>query len=207
MKWTRSQYIPLLTCWKSGGKNEVQRVVIAFPLLVGLIFLVCLLVPELGTQLSDFILTLFQSMEIADAEGSLSASSLFLHNLQSCAMILLYGFLPFVPLAALALGTNTLVLGVLCAYYAANHLPMSVFFVSLFPHGLLEFPALFLAFGMGLYTSGQITRRCRHDQSAVPFSDCVLLSSRLLILILFPLLLISAVLEAYVTPLLVSLFL
>ncbi len=181
--------------------------VIAFPLLAGLIFLACLLVPELGTRLSDFILNLFQSMEVADAEGALSASSLFLHNLQSCAMILLYGFLPFVPLAALALGTNALVLGALGAYYAANKFSMTVFFAALFPHGLLEFPALFLAFGMGLYTSGQITRRCRHDESAVSFSDCVLLSSRLLILVLLPLLLASAVLEAYVTPLFVSLFL
>ena len=73
------------------------------------------------------------------------------------------------------------------------------------PHGIFELPALVLAFSMGLYVCGQVTRRCRHDETALPLWDCVPLMSWLLLLVLIPLLAVAAAMEAYVTPLLLSL--
>ena len=75
------------------------------------------------------------------------------------------------------------------------------------PHGIFELPALILAFATGLYVCGQVTRLCRRDKEALHVWDCLLLMSRVLFLALLPLLAAAAVVEAYVTPLVASLFL
>ena len=66
--------------------------------------------------------------------------------------------------------------------------------------------AVALAIGMGLFVCGQLTHRCRHDETALPLRECFVNMSRVLLLVL-PLLLAAAVTEAYITPLVSSLFL
>ena len=59
-----------------------------------------------------------------------------------------------------------------------------------------------------LYVCGQVTRRLfRRDESALHIWDCLVLISRMLLLVLIPLLAVAAILEAYVTPLVAALFL
>jgi stage II sporulation protein M len=140
-----------------------------------------------------------------DEVGNLSAVALLSNNLQACTMIMLYGLIPFVHLTALALGMNAMLLGVLAAYYVTNGISMLVYLAALIPHGIFEFPALILAFAMGLYVCGQLSRRCRQDETAVPLAECMLLILRLLALVLLPLLAAAALMEAYVTPFVASL--
>ena len=78
---------------------------------------------------------------------------------------------------------------------------------SLLPHGIFELPALILAFSMGLYICGHLTRRCRRDPAALPLGACLGLAARLLVFLLLPLLILAALTEAYVTPLAAGLFL
>ena len=78
---------------------------------------------------------------------------------------------------------------------------------SLLPHGIFELPALILAFSMGLYICGHLTRRCRRDPAALPLGACLGLAARLLVFLLLPLLILAALTEAYVTPLAEGLFL
>ena len=53
-----------------------------------------------------------------------------------------------------------------------------------------------------------MTRRLfRRDESALHIWDCLVLISRMLLLVLIPLLAVAAILEAYVTPLVAALFL
>ena len=64
-----------------------------------------------------------------------------------------------------------------------------------------------VAFSMGLYISGHLTRRCRRDPAALPLGACLGLAARLLVFLLLPLLILAALTEAYVTPLAAGLFL
>jgi len=120
---------------------------------------------------------------------------------------MLYGLIPFVRLPALALGVNAVLLGGLAACYAATDTTMLLYAASLLPHGIFELPALILAFSMGLYICGHLTRRCRRDPAALPLGACLGLAARLLVFLLLPLLILAALTEAYVTPLAAGLFL
>ena len=108
---------------------------------------------------------------------------------------------------ALALGVNAVLLGGLAACYAATDTTMLLYAASLLPHGIFELPALILAFSMGLYICGHLTRRCRRDPAALPLGACLGLAARLLVFLLLPLLILAALTEAYVTPLAAGLFL
>jgi len=102
-------------------------------------------------------------MDLTDGAGNLSPLLLLANNLRAYAVTMLYGLIPFVRLPALALGVNAVLLGGLAACYAATDTTMLLYAASLLPHGIFELPALILAFSMGLYICGHLTRRCRRD--------------------------------------------
>ena len=198
----------LKSAWQNGLSGEVLRTAIAFPILVMLSFTLCTVFPALRDCLLSMVLSSMESMGIVNEDGSLSALALFSNNLRATVFIMVYGLVPFIQLPALALGVNTMALGVLASWYIAQGYSIVAFLAAVLPHGLAEFPALILAFGVGLYVCGQVTRRLfRRDESALHIWDCLVLISRMLLLVLIPLLAVAAILEAYVTPLVAALFL
>lgn len=198
----------LKSAWQNGLSGEVLRTAIAFPILVILSFTLCTVFPALRDSLLSMVLSSMESMGIVNEDGSLSALALFSNNLRATVFIMVYGLVPFIQLPALALGVNTMALGVLASWYIAQGYSIVAFLAAVLPHGLAEFPALILAFGVGLYVCGQVTRRLfRRDESALHIWDCLVLISRMLLLVLIPLLAVAAILEAYVTPLVAALFL
>lgn len=203
----RSPLSDLRAAWADGLKEEVRRSAIAFVTIWLLFFAACAFVPSLRTALADMMFSTLRGMNLSDAEGRISVLALFLNNLEAVAFIMLYGLLPFIQLPALALGVNAMMLGVMAAWYAAEGISPLAYLAALLPHGVLELPALFLAFGTGLYICGQLTRRCRKDQSARSVWACMSLASQVLLSVLVPLLLVAAFVEAYVTPAVAALFL
>lgn len=198
----------LKSAWQNGLSGEVLRTAIALPILVMLSFTLCTVFPALRDSLLSMVLSSMESMGIVNEDGSLSALALFSNNLRATVFIMVYGLVPFIQLPALALGVNTMALGVLASWYIAQGYSIVAFLAAVLPHGLAEFPALILAFGVGLYVCGQVTRRLfRRDESALHIWDCLVLISRMLLLVLIPLLAVAAILEAYVTPLVAALFL
>lgn len=198
----------LKSAWQNGLSGEVLRTAIAFPILVMLSFTLCTVFPALRDSLLSMVLSSMESMGIVNEDGSLSALALFSNNLRATVFIMVYGLVPFIQLPALALGVNTMALGVLASWYISQGYSIVAFLAAVLPHGLAEFPALILAFGVGLYVCGQVTRRLfRRDESALHIWDCLVLISRMLLLVLIPLLAVAAILEAYVTPLVAALFL
>ena len=197
----------LKSAWQNGLSGEAQRAAIAFPILVALSFILCTVFPVLRDGLLSMVLSSMEGMGIVNEDGSLSALALFSNNLRATVFIMVYGLVPFIQLPALALGVNAMALGVLASWYIVQGFSIVTFLAAVLPHGLAEFPALILAFAVGLYVCGQVTRRLfRRDESALHLWDCLVLISRVLLLVLIPLLAAAAVLEAYVTPLVVALF-
>lgn len=201
------QFDGLKTAWHDGLSGEVKRSAIAFPLLAVLAFFICMFLPELREQLVALVMDTISGIGAIKEDGTLSALGIFSNNLQACAFTMVYGLIPFLQLPALALGINAMLLGVLAAWYVSEGLSLLAYLAALLPHGILELPALILAFSMGLYVCGHLTRRCRRDKSALHVWDCLVLISRMLLLVLIPLLAVAAVTEAYVTPVIASLFL
>lgn len=202
-----SPFEGLRTAWQDGWAAEVKRSAIAFVFLILLSFGACMLLPDLREALVGFVISHFSALDGLDETEGMFALALFSNNVGAVTFTMIYGLIPFIHLPALSLGLNAMLLGILAAHYAANGLSLAVFFALLLPHGVFEFPALILSFSMGLYVCGQLTRRCRREEGALDLWSCLVLISRLLLLALIPLLLLAAVTEAYVTPLIASLFL
>ena len=205
MSQLERQFRILADHWHKGYGQEVKRSAIAFFVLIVIFFGACMAVPSLRELLAGQVLPLFGGLDVTDENGAFSALALFSNNVRACSVTMVYGLLPYVQLSALALGANAMVIGVLAAYCLTADTSALAFFLGILPHGIFELPALVLSFAMGLYVCGQLTRRCRHDETALPLWDCVTLLSWLLLLVVIPLLAVAAVLEAYVTPLLLSL--
>ena len=183
----------LLETWRDGLKEEVKRSAIAFVTIWALFFAVCAVFPNLRAKLVEMMFSTLNSKNLSGESGKISVLALFLKNV--------------IQLPALALGVNAMMLGVMASWYAAEEISLLAYLAALLPHGVLELPALFLAFGTGLYICGQLSRRCRKDQSARSLWSCMTLASQMLLWVLVPLLLIASFVEAYVTPAVAALFL
>lgn len=203
----RSPLNGLRDIWENGLGQEVRRSAIAFLCIWAIFFAACMVLPDLRHRLSDMMFATLGGLNVTDAHGRVSALGLFFNNIQATAVIMLYGLIPFIQLPALALGMNAMMLGVMAAWYAAEDVSFLAYVAGVLPHGVLELPALFLSFGMGLYICAQVTRRCRKDKSALSVWGCMTAASQVLITVLVPLLFIASFIEAYVTPLAASLFL
>ena len=140
----------LRDAWHNGLSGEALRSVIVFPLLILLSFAVCLAFPTLRESLLSYVLASMDGTGAIRDDGTLSALALFSNNLRATAFIMAYGLIPFIPLPAMALGVNAMVIGVTAAWYFTEGYSMLGFLASVLPHGLLEFPALILAFAVGL---------------------------------------------------------
>ena len=153
------------------------------------------------------IFDLLDSVGAVQTDGSLSPLILFSNNLNACATMMLYGLFPFLTLSAAALGTNAMVLGAMGAWYGSQNLSPLLYVALILPHGIFELPAMLLAIATGLYLTKQVTRIVLGTPHTLSFFGCVLLSARTTMLVLFPLLLCAALVEAYITPLVGALFL
>ena len=91
--------------------------------------------------------------------------------------------------------------------YVRSGLSLALYLAALIPHAIFEIPAMLLAFGVGLYVCGQVTRRLRGNEQTRSITSCLSLMGQTLLLALAPLLLAAAFVEAYVTPAVAAWFL
>ena len=98
------------------------------------------------------------------------------------------------------------VLGLFAGVYVNNGISLLAYFAGIVPHGIFELPALILALSSGIYLCRKVTDYVRHNEKGVmgPLMKDLL---RLFVMHIIPLLMAAAVIEAYVTPQLLKLFL
>lgn len=191
--------------WRSGLSGDVMQVSAAFFVLVLVFYAACMALPTLREGLVGQLLKILGDLGAVQEDGAISASLLFVSNLNACSLMMLYGLIPFLRLPALTLGLNAMMLGTLAAWYATQGISPLVYLALLLPHGLLELPAMALSLAVGLYTCRQLTRRLRgHREGTLPLAECILLQARTALFAVTPLLAAAAWLEAYVTPRLVA---
>ena len=201
----RANYTSLKDCWNSGLKEHFLQATAAFFILVVIFFVMGMVSPQMQEKFTKMV---YSAMDgIVSKDGSIDGVYLLSNNISACGMIMLYGFLPFIRLPALALGINAMVLGCMAAVYLQNDISLITYLAGILPHGILEFPAMFLAFAVGLYICDNISRFFRRDGSACSPWACLVWLARFHLLILIPLLTAAAVVEVYVTPHILSLFL
>lgn len=196
----------LKRAWGNGLSAEVFRAAVVFFLLVLIFFAACAASPALRERLLGLVLSSVEAGGAVRDDGSVAVGGIIVNNMGATALFMAYGLIPYLRLPALPLGINAMAMGVLGAAYLAQGRSLAAFLASLLPHGVLEVPAMLLAFGVGLFVCGQTTRRLRGDESALSVWACLVLMARTLLQVLFPLLTAAALVETYVTPAIAAFF-
>ena len=181
MDWLEQQRTRLHGFYRTEYRYSLRITAIAFGALILLGFAGSLLLPKLADQL-------------------------FLQFVRATVFSIAYGFIPFIYLPALSIGINSLLLGLFAGVYVNNGISLLAYFAGIVPHGIFELPALILALSSGIYLCRKVTDYVRHNEKGVmgPLMKDLL---RLFVMHIIPLLMAAAVIEAYVTPQLLKLFL
>ncbi len=147
-----------------------------------------------------------QQSGLVDENGSISLAALFGNNLQATLTATVMGFVPFVFLPVFSLALNGAVIGAVLALSGAMGMQTGqVVLLGLLPHGIFEIPAIMLGVAMGLYLCRQMNGTLR-KRPGTPKIEAVLPHlCRVTVFGVVPLLVAAAVIETFVTPLLLGL--
>ena len=163
----------------------------AFAGIVLLSFAASLLFPQQADGIVEHFAQLLSQSGMSDGSGRLFAM----------IMAVAYGLLPFIRLSALTLGVNGATLGLFAGYYIHQNIPLWKYLVGVLPHGIFEITALVLSAALGLYLCKTVsTALLKKQKGAV--SAAVSRCGQTLLLWIVPLLVVAAVIETYVTPVL-----
>jgi uncharacterized membrane protein SpoIIM required for sporulation len=162
------------------------------------------LTPERVDQFKTFIADNLTNLDSLGEQ--LPAPVLFLHNARTTVAFLLLGLVSFGTLGlTLFIGNIALVGGVLGAAHLVGYSPLLAFAAGILPHGLFELSAIILATAAMLKATAQLVT----PQPDKSLGETLLLSLadwfRIFVGIVLPFLAIAAVIEIYVTPLLIKL--
>lgn len=187
-------------------KHEFLSTAAAFGVLVLLGFGGALAFPDLAQRAFEHFTRQIEQLGLSsDVPQQQMMATLFFNNVVAALLSMLYGLIPFLPLGALSIGTNALLLGVFAAIYQQQGLGLGVYLLGILPHGIFELTGLILACAMGLLLCRTGTDRLLRSKEALPLWPRLLDCLRAFLLLVAPLLLLAALVEAYVTPLLIDL--
>ena len=205
MDWLKKQHRALWQFYRTEFSEELLITAISFLVICLLTFGLGLLNKDIPTRIMEYFSQMLQDNNVLTDDGRIDLLSLLGNNLRATGVSILYGFIPFLYLTALALGANLLILGVFAAYYVNNGVSLLVYLAGILPHGIFELTALMLAFAGGFLLCRQITQYVRSNTKGM-MKPLMLNLLRVFILHILPLLAVAAVAEVYVTPHVMALF-
>ena len=191
--------------FKAGYGETVKTTAAVFFILIFAGYAAGILFPAFTEDYVTRMMALLSTL--ADENGTVSFATILINNASVCFTSALYGFIPFVYLTAYPLGSNAALMGLLAAYYSQNGLPLSQYILGILPHGITEIPAMIFTFALGLQLCRDFTQtlKTRKKLPDNPTSKKLILNLlRIYVTLILPLIIVSAALEAYVTPLVLA---
>ena len=187
--------------------RQFRTTAAAFVLLIAIGFTLGMLRPQAVEPLLRMFTSAAASAGLYQVEGGALMATILANNLLTLLMIIAAGLVPFLRLSALSLGINAMLIGGLAAYYRSSGLGIAAYLAGTLPHGLTELTALVLACATGFYlcsaVGGVVFGEGSRQSVARTLSECLRVYTHWVV----PLLVLSAFLEAFVTPLIFNLFL
>lgn len=163
---------------------------------------------SLGPERTDMIKTLVADnlTNLDELSNSLPVPILFYHNARTTVVFLLLGLVSFSTLGlTLFIANIALVGGVMGAASLIGFSPLLTFGAGILPHGIFELTAVFLATAAMLRVGAQLVT----PQGEKSLGEILLLSLadwfRIFIGVVLPLLAVAALIEIYITPVLLKL--
>ena len=188
--------------WREEYGRWVGMTAVAFLVLVVLSYIAGRLFPEIPATVLTYFNEVVADSGIVRDDGSFSALALFGNNLRAMMLSTLYGFIPFLYLPALSMGVNAILLGMVASSVNGQWLLLAA---GILPHGIFELPALCLSLAAGLCLCQNINRYIRKNEKGI-MKPLLLNILRVTGLVVIPLLVVAAIMESYVTPAVMQLF-
>lgn len=178
---------------------------VAFCVMIVLSFILGMVRPSIASGAIQYFANMIKDAGLVDDKGAFSALGIFGNNIRAFVVTACYGFIPFVFLPVVSLALNGAILGLFAAFYVTNGQSLLVYLMGILPHGIFELPALVLAMSCGLYLCRVITDYVRFNRKGT-VKPALANIARVLVLNVLPLTAVAAVIEAYVTPLILAHF-
>ena len=188
--------------WREEYGRWVGMTAVAFLVLVVLSYIAGRLFPEIPAAILTYFNEVVANSGIVRDDGSFSALALFGNNLRAMVLSTLYGFIPFLYLPALSMGVNAILLGMVASSVNGQWLLLAA---GILPHGIFELPALCFSLAAGLCLCQNINRYIRKNEKGI-MKPLLLNILRVTGLVVIPLLVVAAIMESYVTPAVMQLF-
>lgn len=130
------------------------------------------------------------------------------NNTTASVLAIVVGFIPFLFLPIFNLFINSLSVGVVYAFaYIQDISIINTIIFGLLPHGIFEITAYLLSITMGIYLCLTISRRIDSKEEKGSILLAIINICRTIFTIVLPFLIIAAVIETYITPILLEMFL
>ena len=197
----------LRTFFRTQAAKSCWMVALVFLAFVLFGYIGCRAQPEAMEMVVSYFQQMVEESGIVSESGSVSPLGLLINNWLAMLFSILYGFIPFLYFPLISVASNAVIIGAMAAYYQVLNLPLTLFLAGILPHGIFELPALFIAGTMGFLLCRNIVRIILHNGRAVPMVELLANILRTLLFVIFPLLVCAALIEAYVTPAIMNLFL
>ncbi|GAB4415896.1 MAG: hypothetical protein Kow002_01320 [Anaerolineales bacterium] len=160
------------------------------------------LIDSAGPDQVDEVFRQFQdSPVLAGLGGELSAFYIFGHNVRAVFLILLAGLFSFSVLGVFVYLVNLGVVGaILAAFGLLGYSPLNLALAGLLPHGIFEIPALIIASAATLRIGAVLVTPQSGRSLGVVVLEVLADWLKVVLGVVIPLLAIAAVIEAYLTP-------
>lgn len=149
--------------------------------------------------------------KVVDEEGNIQLFQLFVNNLSVAGLGVLLGFIPFLAAPMYIILSNGAVMGVVYGAYLSISDTLAapvwkIMLVGILPHGIFELGAIFLSVALGLQLCFQISKQIM-GRAVRSLKEELIDLGWAFVLWVTPLLLLAAVVECFVTPVLMEMFL
>jgi uncharacterized membrane protein SpoIIM required for sporulation len=139
--------------------------------------------------------------DLSNLQGSINAPFLFLNNTRAVAFIFLAGLVSFSVLGILLYMVNIGLIGGLFALFELLGMnPWPMFLAGVAPHGIFEIPALVIGSAVVLYMGASLVTPQTGKSMGEVILELLADWVKIFLGVVVPLLVVAAVIEAYVTP-------
>lgn len=141
--------------------------------------------------------------DLGSFDGDLNASFLFFNNTRAMAVIFFLGIFSFSVMGILVYLVNIALIGGVYGFLEILGMsPLPIFTAGVLPHGIFEIPALLIGSAVVLYMGAVLVTPQTGKSMGQVFIELMADWAKIFLGLVVPLLAVAAVIEAYVTPVL-----
>ena len=200
----------IINQYKTAFSFVKSNILKLFLISAGIFFLIMLIsyfvfkqMPHVSESLMNYFAQMVDDSGIITQDG-INVYRLFANNMRATLIAIMMGFVPFLFLqTSFVLISNAVMVGAATEYSLSMGIGLTTYITALLPHGIFELPAVFYSVGLSIYLCISLSKKLMGKE--LNFKTVTINVLRAYVLIAIPLLAIAAVIEAYLTPLLIGL--